>query len=303
MKTRVTELEAGWLVSLAGFPEVRTIEPLQGGWDNTNVLLELSDGSRVVLKVWNANTVEEVLRVIKRHCHLDSHGIPPAVPFELGERGFHVERDGVAWTLLPFFEGGMLDSDESSLRNLGETMARLHQIPLDECFPDDYRMGWSLFDRMYAMADEANEWTEFLVNLKEESNKLQGRIHEDLPRGVLHGDLFPDNVIGEGSVSAILDLEEAWIGPCAFDLVMAFVGFGWQNGAPIRERWDALLTGYQSVRPLTDSERGALPALHRYATLSIAAWRYWKHVMSEPDEVLGERYLEMVDRLRVEFEF
>ena len=303
MKTRVTELEAGWLVSLAGFPEVRTIEPLQGGWDNTNVLLGLSDGSRVVLKVWNANTVEEVLRVIKRHCHLDSHGIPTAVPFELGREGFLVERDGVAWTLLPFFEGGMLDSDESSLRNLGQTMARLHQIPLDECFPDDYRMGWSLFERMYAMADEANEWTEFLVNLKEESNKLQGRIHEDLPRGVLHGDLFPDNVIGEGSVSAILDLEEAWIGPCAFDLVMAFVGFGWQNGAPIRERWDALLTGYQSVRPLTDSEREALPSLHRYATLSIAAWRYWKHVMSEPDEVLGERDLEMVDRLRVEFEF
>jgi len=303
VKTRVTELEAGWLVSLAGFPEVRTIEPLQGGWDNTNVLLGLSDGSRVVLKVWNANTVEEVLRVIKRHCHLDSHGIPTAVPFELGREGFLVERDGVAWTLLPFFEGGMLDSDESSLRNLGETMARLHQIPLDECFPDDYRMGWSLFERMYAMADEANEWAEFLVNLKEESDKLQGRIRDDLPRGVLHGDLFPDNVIGEGSVSAILDLEEAWIGPCAFDLVMAFVGFGWQNGAPIRERWDALLTGYQSVRPLTDSEREALPALHRYATLSIAAWRYWKHVMSEPDEVLGERYLEMVDRLKIEFEF
>ena len=197
----------------------------------------------------------------------------------------------------------MLDSDESSLRNLGQAMARLHQIPLDECFPDDYRMGWSLFERMYAMAEEANEWTEFLVNLKEESNKLQGRIHEDLPRGVLHGDLFPDNVIGEGSVSAILDLEEAWIGPCAFDLVMAFVGFGWQNGAPIRQRWDALLNGYQSVRPLTDSEREALPALHRYATLSIAAWRYWKHVMSEPDEELAERYLEMVDRLKIEFEF
>ena len=303
MKTRVTELEAGWLVSLAGFPEVRTIEPLQGGWDNTNVLLGLSDGSRVVLKVWNANTVEEVLRVIKRHCHLDSHGIPTAVPLELGREGFLVERDGVAWTLLPFFEGGMLDSDESSLRNLGETMARLHQIPLDECFPDDYRMGWSLFERMYAMADEANEWAEFLVNLKEESDKLQGRIRDDLPRGVLHGDLFPDNVIGEGSVSAILDLEEAWIGPCAFDLVMAFVGFGWQEGVPIRERWGALLNGYESVRSLTDSEREALPALHQYATLSIAAWRYWKHVMSEPDEVLGERYLEMVDRLRVEFEF
>jgi len=303
VKTRVTELEAGWLVSLAGFPEVRTIEPLQGGWDNTNVLLGLSDGSRVVLKVWNANTLEEVLRVIGRHFHLDLHGIPTAVPIELGDGGFHAERDGVAWTLLPFFEGGMLDSDESSLRSLGQTMARLHQIPLADCFPDDYRMGWSLFDRMYMMAEESGEWTDFLVSLKEETGKLEDRIFDDLPRGILHGDLFPDNVIGDGSVTAILDLEEAWIGPCAFDLVMAFVGFGWQDGVPVRKRWDALLNGYESERPLTDSERGALSALHRYATLSIAAWRYWKHVMSEPDEALAERYLEMVDRLRIEFEF
>ena len=303
MKTRVTELEAGWLVSLAGFPEVRTIEPLQGGWDNTNVLLGLSDGSRVVLKVWNANTVEEVLRVIKRHCHLDRYGIPTAVPIELGGGSFHAERDGVAWTLLPFIEGGMLGSDESSLKNLGQIMARLHQIPLADCFPDDYRMGWSLFDRMYMMADESGEWTDFLVSLKQESGKLQGKIPDGLPLGVLHGDLFPDNVIGDGLVTAILDLEEAWIGPCAFDLMMAFVGFGWQDGVPVRKRWDALLNGYESERPLTDSERGALPALHRYATLSIAAWRYWKHVMSEPDEKLADRYLEMLDRLDFTFDF
>ena len=132
---------------------------------------------------------------------------------------------------------------------------------------------------------------------------MRGQIPDDLPRGILHGDLFPDNVIGDGEVAAILDLEEAWIGPRAFDLVMAFVGFGWDAGKPVGERWDALVSGYESVRNLTDSERAALAVLHRYATLSIAAWRYWKHNMAEPGTELSVRYLEMVDRLGVEFGF
>ena len=295
--------EANELLNQAGLSSVKSMELLPGGWDNTNILLALFDDSKIVLKVWNANTIEEVRRVIERHCHLDNHGIPTAVPIEITDGDLIAEREGVAWTLLPFFEGGMLDSEQASLRSLGETIARLHKIPIADCFPEDYRMGWSLFERMYAMADENGEWNNFVAGLKEESEKLLVQIPENLPQGILHGDLFPDNVIGDGSVAAILDLEEAFIGPCAFDLVMAFVGFGWDDGVPIRERWNALLEGYESIRQLSQQEKDSLPALHRYATISIAAWRYWKHVMSEPDETLTERYMEMFGRLEQEVIF
>ena len=59
VKTRVQEREAEWLLSLAGFPELQAMEPLQGGWDNTNLLLTLADGSKVVLKVC-INTDDDV---------------------------------------------------------------------------------------------------------------------------------------------------------------------------------------------------------------------------------------------------
>ena len=68
------------LLNQARLSNLNSMEILQGGWDNTNILLTLSDTSKVVLKVWNANTVEEVRRVVARHCHLDEHGIPTAVP-------------------------------------------------------------------------------------------------------------------------------------------------------------------------------------------------------------------------------
>ena len=294
---------ANELLNQAGLPNLNSMEILQGGWDNTNILLTLSDASKVVLKVWNANTVEEVRRVVARHCHLDEHGIPTAVPIQLANGSLIAEKDGMAWTLLPFIEGGMLGTDENSLKSLGETMARLHQTPVTDCFPDDYRMGWALFEEMFVIAEDTNAWSDFLITLKRESESLRNQIPDGLPQGILHGDVFPDNVIGDGSVAAILDLEEAFIGPCAFDLMMAFVGFGWNEEEPIHERWGALLDGYESVRPLSREERFALPALHRYATLSIAAWRYWKHVMTQPDEALKMRYLEMTERLEIGFNF
>ena len=289
------------MVAISELADLDDYEPLEGGWDNTCVLLSLEDGSRVVLKAWNGNTVGEVKKVIARHCHLDSYGIPTPVPIELPDGRLLVEMEGTAWTLLPYFDGGMLESDEASLRSLGEFQARMHEIPVADCFPRTFTMGFEFFERVFEMVE--GEISEFLVMLRTEASKLKSRISTDLPFGVLHGDLFPDNVIGSnGGVSAILDLEEAWIGPKAFDLVMSFVGFGWDDGRPVEGRWAALVEGYQSVRELSEEEVSALPHLYRYATLSIACWRYWKHNISVPDETLCDRYLEMVDRLGVELD-
>ena len=60
--------------------------------------------------------------------------------------------------------------------------------------------------------------------------------------------------------------------------------------------------GYQSVNELSQAEISALPILHRFATLSIACWRYWKHNLST-QMYSSERYVEMVERLYVEFDF
>ena len=73
-----------------------------------------------------------------------------------------------------------------------------------------------------------------------------------LPRGIIHGDLFPDNVIGYSNQAiSILDFEEVCNDVLAFDLVMTFVGFGWENGEPVTDRWNAILNGYQSIRKLS----------------------------------------------------
>jgi len=304
VNNEVGPAEVEWLLTLAELPDLESMEPLEGGWDNSNFLLRLKGGSEVVLKAWFANSVGEVSRVVQRHIHLDSNDIPTTVPLQLSNGSHFAERNGVAWTILPFVPGGMLGCDEDSLRSLGGVLSRMSSIPLADCFPVDYRMGFDLFEEVIGLSSRMGVSDPFVEMLDSQIAGIRRDFPSNLPMGILHGDLFPDNVIGSGGrVSAILDLEEAWTGPMAFDLAMACVGFGWDGTVPAWERWKALFDGYQSVRKLTQDEVDSLPFLHHFATLSIAAWRFWKHNLSEPDELLSDRYVEMVDRLSVEIDF
>ena len=52
MSARVSIEDSRWLADLAGLSDVVSITPMEGGWDNSNNLLELSDGGRFVLKIW-----------------------------------------------------------------------------------------------------------------------------------------------------------------------------------------------------------------------------------------------------------
>ena len=77
--------------------------------------------------------------------------------------------------------------------------------------------------------------------------------------GIIHGDLFRDNVLWDGGeISAILDFEQASGGSLVYDLAVCINDWCWT----IFPRLDlavALVAGYQRIRPLTDADRVALP--------------------------------------------
>ena len=295
--TEVSFDEASEVIISAGFSDLISLEKLAGGWANSNYILNLKNNEKLVLKIWNEQTLQEVDYLLSMTTYLSDMGIPTPAPIRLNNGTLMTVRDELAWTLLPFIEGDWLEPNHSSLYDLGTIQASLHMTTPHRDLKSNFSMGNTLFEKLFAMADTNNQWTKFLDMLKIENSEIRENI-KDLPKGVIHGDLFPDNVLGnKEKVWAILDFEEICFDILAFDLVMTFVGFGWENGEPITERWQALLDGYQSVRKLSDVEINALPHLHRLATLSIAAWRYWQFVINLPNTEHTDRYLEMTQRL------
>ena len=295
--TEVSFQDASDIIIAAGLSDLVNLEKLPGGWANSNYKLSLNDNTKRVLKIWDEQTLDEVNYLLSITTYLSDNDVPTPSPIPFSNGEFMVVKDGLAWTLLPFVEGAWLEPNYSSLHSLGRIQASLHLVIPPVNLKDKYSMGNSLFDKLFSIANERNEWSDFLHMLKSESTILKQNIGE-LPRGIIHGDLFPDNILGTNdNVTSILDFEEVCYDILAFDLVMTFVGCGWENGEPVVERWEALLEGYQSVRMLSHEEMDSLSDLHRLATLSIAAWRYWQFVINLPNTEHTDRYLEMTDRL------
>jgi homoserine kinase type II len=288
--TEVSLDDASAVVEATDMSELLSIEKLAGGWANSNYILTLKDDTKLVLKIWNEQSLEEVEYLLSMTSYLADNGIPTAKPIIFNNGKLMMVKDGLAWTLLPFVEGQWLESNHSSLYSLGMIQANLHLLTPPKELRSNFSMGDTLFEKLFSIADETHGWTDFLNMLKTESTLLSKSIGQDLPRGIIHGDLFPDNVIGtKEKVKSLLDFEEMCHDVLAFDLVMTFVGFGWENGQPVAERWNSLLAGYQSVRKLNEAEI--------LATLSIAAWRYWQFVINLPNTEHTDRYLEMTARL------
>jgi homoserine kinase type II len=110
--------------------------------------------------------------------------------------------------------------------------------------------------------------------------RWSGARDPSLPRGLVHGDLFRDNVLWDdkGGIVALLDFESASEGVFAYDLVVTLLA--WCVG----DRLDpalarAMAAGYESVRPLTGAERAGLLAEACMAALRFTITRITDYAM------------------------
>lgn len=111
-----------------------------------------------------------------------------------------------------------------------------------------------------------------------------------LPSGIIHGDLFPDNVLFKnGMISAFIDFYFACNEAYAFELAICLNAWCFErNGHFNKGLSRALFAGYQSVRPLSKDELTALPLLARGAAMRFLITRLydWFHIR---DNTLAHR--------------
>ncbi len=258
----------------------RRIHPVSAGTVNTNHLLE-TDTETVFVRIYEHQDAEGVAYEWALLDHLKGAGL--AVPHRIaGPEPFEVTVSGKATAVFAVVGGVELCQARvrpAHTRAVGAFLGRVHVACRSFGLRRESRFGIERIRGQLGWARDAAErcdrrdLDEPITRLEQTAQALVREEPRGVPSGVIHGDLFRDNVrFEDDSIVSVLDWESASDGPLAYDLAVAVLA--WCFGDEMEwELAQALLSGYMEQRTLPVSERLSLHAFFRRACVRFATTR------------------------------
>ena len=248
-----------------------SIEGIAEGVQNSNFFLGTAKGE-YVLTLFEEATGEQIAFYVRLMLHLAGRGIVCPVPVANSRGEFLGELEGrpaAVFTRLPGISRRLPTPQQCAA--VGALLGRLHVAAssFPEYRPHPRNLDWCVraAERIMPCLEQGESQL-----LGDEISHQQASRPTSLPRGIIHADLFRDNVLFvAGEVSGVLDFYFAGTDDLLFDLAVTVNDWCLAaDGSLDSERTVALVSAYHRYRPLVASERAAWSTLLRAAAL-----RFW----------------------------
>ena len=279
-----TEIDGDTLAQFAAQYPLAQIDELKGitaGVQNSNFLLATAD-AKYILTVYessaNGVAADDLPFFLGLMLHLSAQGLSCPVPLARKDGGLISTVKDKPAALVSFLEGRSVKTPRPEhCRALGAAMAQMHLAGdgFELHRPNNHGLtNWqTLFERCRSRADEVSP--ELTRAMERELIRLKENWPDNLPAGIIHADLFPDNVFFmQGAVSGLIDFYFACNDFYAYDLAIALNAWCFEADATFNvTKARALLSGYQNVRPLAPEEIDAVPILGAGAAMRFLTTR------------------------------
>jgi homoserine kinase type II len=295
LKHFLAQYDVGELTSYKGIAE---------GVENTNFLLHTTKDP-LILTLYEKRVEKSDLPFflgLKQHLFAKGLSCPLPLPRKDGELLGELSERPAA--LISFLEGMWLRKPEAKhCREVGKALAAMHVAGEDFTIQRPNALsveGWKvLWEKSEARTDEVEKGLQ--QEIRSDLDFLTAHWPKDLPAGVIHADLFQDNVFFLGdTLSGLIDFYFACNDFLAYDVSICLNAWCFEkDGAYNVTKGKALLEGYQSVRPMSDAELDALPLLARGSALRFFLTRLYDWLMTpEGALVVKKDPLEYLRKLR-----
>lgn len=278
--TEVADEELAAFVAQYDLGAVLSCKGIAEGVENSNFLLVTERGPYILTLYEKRTRREDLPFFLGLMEHLAKRGLP--VPLPVAGRDGQALRElcGRAAAIVTFLAGMWPRQIQPwHCGPLGEAMARMHLAGTDFALsrPNNLSLGgWR--DLVAKCRERADEVSPGLARaIEDELAWLEENWTADLPQGVIHADLFPDNVFFLGQRwSGFIDFYFACTDALVYDLAICLNAWCFEPGGEFNiTKAGLLVAGYQSVRPLSEAELAALPTLCRGSALRFLLTRLY----------------------------
>ena len=279
-----TEIDTNTLAEFAAQYPLSQIDEFKGitaGVQNSNFLLTTAN-AKYILTIFessaNGVAAADLPFFLGLMLHLSARGLSCPVPLARKDGGLISTIKNKPAALVSFLEGRSVKTPRPEhCRALGAAMAQMHLAGdgFELTRPNNHGLGnWqALFERCHSRADEVSP--DLTRAMERELTRLKENWPGSLPTGIIHADLFPDNVFFmQGDMSGLIDFYFACNDFYAYDLAIALNAWCFEADATFNvTKARALLSGYQNLRLLAPEEIDAVPILGAGAAMRFLTTR------------------------------
>jgi homoserine kinase type II len=303
--TEITDEDLEHFLKSYSLGELLSFQGIVEGIENTNYLVHTGSGEYILTLYEKRVKPGDLPFFVQLMQHLAEHGISCPAPIPDTSGRIIKELRGRPAVIISFLDGVWIRRPQAvHCAGMGELMARMHLAAAS--FGSRRQNGLSLSDCHALLGNispaDANGIFPALHDIiTDELGFLECNVPPELPEGIIHADMFPDNVFFIGKqVSGLIDFYFACNDALAYDLGICLNAWCFEPDGDFNiTKARAMLRGYEQVRKLLAAEIEALPLLARRAALRFVLTRVYDWINTPKDALVRPKDpMEYVHKLR-----
>ena len=288
--TAVSQTDIEHIESLYGFRNVH-LKPIAEGVENSNYLLTHED-ARAILTLYEQRVATSDLPFfLGLMQHLAKKAVPCPLPIQGKDGAVVHDVAGKQAAIVSFLNGKSVTRIyPEHCREVGKYLAQMHLAGNGFSITRPNALSLSAWPVMWEniKAKAAKEWPETIEIIDQQMMRLKSEWPAQLPKGIIHADLFPDNVFFENeNLSGLIDFYFACNDMLAYDLAICLNAWCFEPNYEFNiTKSQRMLEGYTALRALSAEERDAFPILCLGAAMRFLMTRMTDWLNPKPDALV-----------------
>ena len=293
--TKLEEKEIKEFINIYDIGNLEKYDEIVEGIENTNYLI-ICNKKRYILTIFERRVEEQDIPFfidLKLFLSENNFKCPKPLMNKNGEIINSLKNKKAI--IISFIEGKKIDTPNSmQCKEVGKMLGDLHVITMNFNKKRENSLGIKEWKNLFNKCEKSNEgyFDEIISDLKKEIYFLENTWPKNLPSGIIHADLFKDNIFfKENKIIGVIDFYFSCYHFFIYDISIVINDWCFEeNGKVFKHKYfDAIIEGYNSKRKLKSEEISALNLILRAATVRILVTRLHDYIFHPKDSIVVKK--------------